>query len=73
VTLSKRAAWVLLAAAAWTVFIWVNFIRNIVGQDDRSTGFKVVHVVLAVISIAFAAAITVIVYRGMKQKDATRV
>jgi hypothetical protein len=72
VTLSKRAAWVLLAAAAWTVFIWANFIRNIVGQDDRSTGFKVVHIVLAVISIAFAAAITVIVYRGMKQRDASR-
>jgi hypothetical protein len=72
VTLSKRAAWVLLAAAGWTFFVWITFIRNIVGQDDRSTGFKVVHIVLAVISIAFGAAITVIAYRGLKQQDATR-
>ena len=72
-TLSKRAAWVLLAAAAWTFFVWITFIRNIVGQDDRSTGFKVVHIALAVISIAFAAAITVIVTRGLRRKDVTRV
>jgi len=72
VTLSKRAAWVLLAAAGWTFFVWITFIRNIVGQDDRSTGFKVVHIVLAVVSIAFGAAITVIAYRGLKQKDASR-
>ena len=30
------------------------------GQDDRSTGFKVVHIVLAVVSIGFGAAIAVI-------------
>ena len=72
-TLSKRAAWVLLAAAGWTFFVWITFIRNIVGQDDRSTGFKVVHIALAVISIAFAAAITVIVTRGLRRKDVTRV
>jgi hypothetical protein len=73
VTLSRRAAWVLLAAAGWTFFVWITFIRNIVGQDDRSTGFKVVHIALAIVSIAFAAAITVIVARGLRRKDATRV
>jgi hypothetical protein len=63
---TKRSAWVLLAAAGWTFFVWITFIRNIVGEDDRSTGFKVVHVVLAVISIAFGAAIAMIALRGLK-------
>ena len=73
-TLSKRAAWVLVAAAGWTFFVWITFIRNIVGEDDRSTGFKVVHIVLAVISIAFGAAIAVIGARALRrERDATRV
>jgi len=64
--MNRKSAWVLLAAAGWTFFVWITFIRNIIGQDDRSTGFKVVHVVLAVISIAFGAAIATIGYRALK-------
>ena len=72
--MTRRAAWVLLAAAGWTFFVWITFIRNIVGQDDRSTGFKVVHIVLAVISIGFGVAIAVIGARSLRrERDATRV
>jgi hypothetical protein len=63
---TRRAAWILLAAAGWTFFVWITFIRNIVGDDTRSTGFKVVHVVLAIISIAFGAAIATIGVRALK-------
>ncbi|MGH9026620.1 MAG: hypothetical protein ACRDWD_10995 [Acidimicrobiia bacterium] len=47
----------LLAAAAWTLFIWLARVANIVGDEDRSAGFKVVHVVLAAVSVVFAIAV----------------
>lgn len=55
--MSRRDAIILRAAAAWTLFIWVTRIRNIVGDETRSAGFKAVHVALAVVSVAFAVAI----------------
>jgi uncharacterized membrane protein len=54
---SRRDAIILRAAAGWTLFIWVTRIRNILGDETRSTGFKAVHVALAVVSVAFAVAI----------------
>jgi hypothetical protein len=58
---------ILLAAAAWTVFVWGNRILNILRDDeDRSTGFIVVHVALAVISVAFAVAIARIALRARR-------
>jgi hypothetical protein len=53
---SRRAAGVLLAAAAWTLFVWLTRINNVLG-DDRSTGFKVVHLVLAAVSVTFGVAV----------------
>ena len=53
--MSRQHANILRAFALWTVFVWVTRIRNIWG-DDRSTGFKLVHTLLAVVSVAFAAA-----------------
>ena len=55
--MSRRDAIILRSAAAWTLFIWVTRIRNILGDESRDTSFKVVHVTLAVVSVAFAAAI----------------
>lgn len=43
----------LRAFAGWTVWVWATRIWNMLG-DDRSVGFKVVHSVLALVSIAFA-------------------
>ena len=54
--LSRRAGWVLVAAGAWTLYVWISRIFIMAGQDE-STGFKVVHGVLAVISIAFGVAV----------------
>jgi hypothetical protein len=47
---SRRVSKLLLAAGAWTVFIWVTRLVNMAGED-RSAGFYVVHGALAVISI----------------------
>jgi hypothetical protein len=52
---SRKAAWVLIALCAWTLYVWITRIFIMAGQDE-SAGFKVVHGVLAVISIAFGLA-----------------
>lgn len=57
----------LRAFAAWTIFIWVTRIGNVVGDDDRSFGFKAVHVLLAAVSVAFALATWVIVSRNRRR------
>lgn len=50
--MSRRVAWFLVALCAWTLYVWITRVVIIAGQD-QSTGFKVVHDVLAVISIGF--------------------
>jgi hypothetical protein len=54
---TRTQARILMASAAWTLYIWVSRIFILAGQNDRSTGFKVVHFVLAAVSIAFALAV----------------
>ncbi len=54
--INLRDRLVLRAFAVWTVWVWATRIWNIVGDDTRSTGFKAVHAVLALVSIAFAVA-----------------
>ena len=43
--------------AIWTLFVWLVFTRNILSDPKHSTGFKVVHVALAAVSIALAIVI----------------
>jgi hypothetical protein len=65
--LSRRASVVLLAAAAWTLFVWFTRIGNIL-DDDRSTAFKVVHLGLAVVSVGFGVAVGMIGLRGWRNR-----
>lgn len=67
--MSRRDALILRAAAVWTVWIWGTRIWNIWG-DDRGVGFKVVHTVLAVVSVAFAIAIWRVAGRSRRGQDA---
>ena len=55
-TLTRRQSRILLAAAVWTLYVWISRIVIMAGQDE-STGFKVVHGILALVSIGFALAI----------------
>ena len=64
--MSRRAAGVLLAAGTWTLLVWLTRINNILG-DDRSTSFKVVHVILAAVSVGFGLAIGWIGMRAWRQ------
>ncbi len=55
--MTRTESLVLRSAAVWTVFVWSVFVRNLIGDDEHSTGFKVVHLTLAVVSVGFAVAI----------------
>ena len=63
--MTRRQAYLLLAACAWTLYVWITRIVIISGQDE-STGFKVVHGVLAAISIAFGLAIGRMGWRALR-------
>ena len=68
--MSRSETLLLRAAALWTVFVWGIFLRNLLfGDTDRSTGFKVVHSVLAVVSLAFAAVIWSVATRSRRRVD----
>lgn len=54
--MSRRAAIVLLATFGWTTYVWVTRLVILAGSDD-SAGFKAVHAVLAVVSLAFGVAV----------------
>lgn len=66
---SRRAAVVLLAAAAWTAYVWITRLVILSGGDE-STGFKVVHAVLAVVSLGFGAAVGWIGWRALRSMRA---
>lgn len=54
--------WLLVAAAAWTAFVWITRLVNIAG-DDRSASFVTVHVVIAAISLALAIPVAIVGWR----------
>lgn len=67
--MSRTDALILRAAAVWTVYVWVTRLRNILNDHapGHGFGFKAVHVVLAVISVAFAVAIWMVASRNRKR------
>jgi type VI protein secretion system component VasK len=63
--MSRRAAWLLIALCAWTLWVWLTF-TWIIGHQDHPMGFKVVHGLIALGSIAFGLAAGWIGYRGLR-------
>ena len=57
--------------AAWTVWVWGTRIWNAIGDDSRSTAFKVVHAALALVSVVLAVASWVVVSR-VRSRDRGR-
>ena len=70
--MTRAEAVVVRAFAVWTVYVWGTRIWNIVGDDTTTTAFKVVHSVLAVVSVAFAVAAWVVVSR-VRRRSRTEV
>ena len=50
---SRDRLW-LRVTVGWTLFVWLVFTKNIVGDPKHSFGFKAVHVTLAIVSIILA-------------------
>lgn len=69
VTLTRRHAWILFAIAAWNVVIWSTFIKNLLADSGRSTGFYVAHSVLIVIDLLIAVVLALL---GLKIWQADR-
>jgi len=69
--MTRRESWLFRGFAIWTIWIWGTRIWNIFG-DDNSAGFIVVHVALALVSVAFAAAALVAVSRIRRRKEIER-
>lgn len=65
--MSRRDAFVLRAFAGWTVYVWGTRMWNIVRDDERDFAFKAVHMVLALVSVAFAVAAWSIVSRNRRR------
>ena len=53
--------------AIWTIWVWSTRIFNIV-RDDHEFGFKIVHSVLALVSVVLAIAALVVVSRNRRRQ-----
>ena len=74
VTLTRRAAALLVLAGAWPLLIWPNFVRVVVTDerafDDGSpTAYLVVHAALAVVSMAIGLALVALGVRAWRHTD----
>ena len=69
--MSKRAAWTLIALCAWSLWVWLTF-TWIIGHQDHPMGFKVVHGLIAIGSIAFGLAAGWIGYHGLRAAKLAR-
>jgi hypothetical protein len=54
---TRRETWILRGFAVWVTYEWVTLLWNVWHDHaaGQGLGFKLVHTVLAVITIAFAA------------------
>jgi hypothetical protein len=66
-TLRARST-LLLAAAAWTIWVWVTRIWNILGDPAHDAAFKLVHSLLALVSVAFGIALGVVGLRMRREQ-----
>src|SRR5438552_15095174 len=70
--LSTRDRLWLRVTVIWPLFAWLVFTKNIVGDPKHSTGFKVAHVGLAVVSIGLALVVWAIASRNRVRERAAK-
>ena len=66
--MSRRDALLLRVTCLWTFFVWAVFVKNQIGSS-RSTGFKVVHFSLAMVSITLAVGVWRVTTRSRRRGD----
>jgi hypothetical protein len=57
----------LLAAAAWTLYVWATRMWNIASDPTHDLRFKAVHALLALVSVAFGVALAVVGLRMRRE------
>lgn len=62
--LTRNQALLLRGFSGWTIYVWVTRLWNIWQDEARNTPFKMVHSVLAAVSVGFAVAALVVVQRN---------
>jgi hypothetical protein len=70
---SRTRSTLLLAAAAWTIWVWATRIWNIFGDPAHGAAFKAVHSVLALGSIALGVALGVVGLRMRREARASEI
>ena len=65
---TRTRSTLLLAAAAWTIWVWVTRIWNILGDPAHDAAFKLVHSLLALVSVAFGIALGVVGLRMRREE-----
>lgn len=67
---SRKTAALLVAAGLWPLVVWPNFVRVVATDerafDDGPTPYLVVHVGLAVVSMAFGVTLVVLGVRAWR-------
>ncbi len=51
----KHISLLLRASVVWSVLVWAVLIKNMITDATHPTLFRVVHIVIAVVSLAFAS------------------
>ncbi len=54
--MSKTARRILKLSALWSLWVWAVLVRNMVADHTHGLSFRLVHLVLAAISLGFAFA-----------------
>jgi hypothetical protein len=68
VRLTGKQALLLRVFSGWTIYVWTTRMWNIWRDEARDTPFKVVHSVLAVVSLGLAVAALVVVQRNRRSR-----
>lgn len=66
--LTRNQALLLRAFSGWTTYVWTTRMWNIWRDDARDLPFKVVHSVLALVSVGLAVAALVVVQRNRRSR-----
>jgi hypothetical protein len=70
---TRTRSTLLLAAAAWTIWVWTTRIWNILDDPAHDAAFKAVHSLLALVSIAFGIALGVVGLRMRREARASQI
>ena len=65
---TRTRSTLLLAAAAWTIWVWTTRIWNILNDPAHDAAFKAVHSLLALVSVAFGIALGLLGLRMRREE-----